>query len=269
MIFSVYNILYMKLKWFSVCICLAFATPIVASAAFSLPPNDGYLTDDASLIDATQEQVIESALSGLADQTGQFIVVFFIESLLGYDVDDITDQVREEWDLPSNSVLLLFSYSDRIANVSTDFQLSTIFSDQVRNGIVEKDIMPSVREGKYNKAILSGVESIMNHITGKYTEERYYTGLESSKSLAVTLLYAIVFLFALSWLLGTIAIFTFNRRYSIAGTLIGPIVGVILLQKHGMWLSIPPFLLLGVLSDYFVFKLYKSCVPKRRRKRSK
>ena len=107
MIFSVYNILYMKLKWFSVCICLAFATPIVASAAFSLPPNDGYLTDDASLIDATQEQVIESALSGLADQTGQFIVVFFIESLLGYDVDDITDQVREEWDLPSNSVLLL------------------------------------------------------------------------------------------------------------------------------------------------------------------
>lgn len=248
---------------------LAWQTDV--SAQLNIPPNDGFFTSTVNIITPEQADKFETALEDISDNTGRYIVVLFINDLFGKDGQEVAADVREEWNLPADSVLLLLSYRDRTAFVLPGNEVADKFGDEINTGIVQKDVIPRMRAGEYGLAILDGVEAIMLHLSGDYNADRYAEGGGASGFSFVVLLYSIVGLFALSWLIGTIIIFGTDYKYSLAGTLIGPTLGVILMQKYGLWLSIPPFLLLGALSDYGVHQFYKSCAPgtrtKRRRRR--
>ncbi|MCK5020237.1 MAG: hypothetical protein KAS32_24575, partial [Candidatus Peribacteraceae bacterium] len=98
--------------------------------------------------------------------------------------------------------------------------------------------------------------------SGQFAEERYAEPEKMGVSTYTVILYAMVSIFALSWLFGTILIHTTSSKYSLAGTIIGPVTGVLLLEKYGLWLAIRPFLIAGVLSDYLVFRMYSSSLGK-------
>jgi uncharacterized membrane protein YgcG len=240
---------------------------LLATAQLTVPANDGFFTETVDLLQGAQEEALENALLRIAESTGRYIVVVFLEDFYGDTPKEIAEEMQREWDLPADSVLLLLSYRDRKAYVQPGVEVVDFFEPSVREGIVERDIIPRMREGEYGKAVLDGVESVMKHLSGQYTAERYNTSHGVPKSIFIILLYSLVGLFALTWLLDTVIIFKMSRPYAFAGTLIGPILGVLLLEKYGLWLSIPPFLLLGAAGDVLVHRLYASCFPSSKRKK--
>lgn len=234
--------------------------PLVCSAQLQIPANDGYFTSVVSVISSEESEKFEAALADMAQSLNQYVVVLFMDDLFHRDIAQVAESVQKEWNLPKNSILLLVSYTDRQAFILPGDAVSQI-SESASRGIVEKDIVPRMRAGEYNLAIIDGTEAILRHLSGLYSDDRYAESAGLPTSLFVVILYSIVVLVALSWLLGTIVLFTTNYPYSIAGTLLGPIIGVLLLEKYGLWLSIPPFVIAGFLSDVGVHKFYKAVLP--------
>lgn len=241
---------------------LLLAQVNIVSAQIDLPPNDGFFTTNAAVISKEEAEKFEYALQDIAKTFEERIVVFFAEDIFGKDIQEVAKNIQKEWGLEEDTVLLLIAYKDRSAAIVTAAD-SSLLNPTITAGIVQKDINPHMRAGEYNLAVVDGVEAILFHKTGKYTVDRYADAEKIPTSLFVIILYAIVSLIALSSLFSTIIFFATDYHYSIAGTLIGPIVGVVLLEQYGLWLSIPPFLIVGVLSDVCIYKLYKSSMPKR------
>lgn len=254
-------------------IFIAFLTPLQKGRAqVEFPPNDGFFTTDVDVLSAEDAEKFEIALDTVAQSSNQSVVVLFIDDIYGKDPAEVASSVQKSWNLPNTSVLLLIAYKDRKAVVLPGTQMEQV-SPESANGIVEMDVLPNMRAGDYNQAILKGVESILLHLSGTYTDDRYQDVAGVPKSTFVTLLYSTVGLVILAWLFGTVILFATNYTVSLAGTILGLAVGSILLQRYNLWLSIPAFFLVGVCTDIGIHKFYKAVLPgktsaKRRRRRS-
>lgn len=239
-------------------LALALLLPGVAAAAYSLPPNDGYLTDAAGLLNVEQEELLESTLRHASRNDQPKLIMITIPGSDGQELAEIIDEARRIWDLPPESLVFLFSYQDRLSTLQVGTAYADVFTPTVVDGIIAQDIQPAVRDGEYAKALLSLIDSVDQLSSGTKTSDTYLQADGADRPLIIAILYALVGLFALSWVIGTIILFATRYRYPLGGAITGPILGVLLLKKYGLWLSIPPFIILGACFDILVYRFYAS-----------
>ncbi|MBP7114107.1 MAG: TPM domain-containing protein [Candidatus Peribacteraceae bacterium] len=91
-------------------IAAALLVPSRTLAEFAVPPNDGFLTDAAGIIDADAEQRIESRLQAYKDSTSNEIAVVIVRTLDGYPIEQATLEIGRKWGVGSvkaNGLLML------------------------------------------------------------------------------------------------------------------------------------------------------------------
>ena len=163
-------------KRFGLLVLLFIITP-ASGFSFTPPPNDGFLTDATGVLTSKEELNIEDMLQEYAQKTGTEIAVIIVQNVGGKTIEDAAKDIAERWrvgvDGPARGVVLLFSYEDRDLFMVIGDGLQGVLSPEVAQGVIERDIIPHFRDGNYGIGIGEGVRSIMKHISGEYTSERY------------------------------------------------------------------------------------------------
>ena len=229
--------------------------------AFEIPANDGFVTDTVGIISSDEEAMLEQILSDFRSETSNEIAILIINSLEGEVIADIAFEIGREWgigtDENDNGIMILMSYEDRKLFIATGYGLEGAVPDIVAKGIIDHDILPQFRDGKYSEGFLNGIESLKKHIGGEYTAERY-----ESSDIPIPSVFGILMFFMFIQIL---AAFLGKSKSWWLGGILGALSGFLLVALYSWWLSIPILTIIGLLFDYIVSKKYKKSKGRRGR----
>lgn len=212
------------------------------------------MTDAAGILTPADDEALETILTEYRNATSNEIAIVIVPNLQGEAIEDVGLLIGRTWGVGStkdNGILLLVSYEDRAVRIDVGYGLEGAVPDLVAKGIIETDIVPAFRDGKYADGMQSAVESLQRHIGGEYTAERYTEPSDSSGPLAF--LFFFLFLF-FQWI---VAILGRTKSWWLGGVL-GGVGGIVLAALYSFWLSIPILVFLGLLLDFIVSKTYKA-----------
>lgn len=225
-----------------------FFVLISIAHAFTVPLNDGFVTDEAGVLSIEQEQGIEALLQTYKEQTSNEIAILIIPSLNGGVDSDIATEVLRDWGVgdkeKNNGVLLLHAYEDRRVFITVGYGLEGALPDLVLDGIIAMDIVPAFQKGDYGIGFTQAINAIQKHIGNEYTADRYVASNIPYEGIMLCII------FALQGIAGWLA----STRSWWLGGVIGFIGGIILTMLFSWWLSIPLLALLGLLFDYLISK---------------
>ena len=223
------------------------------SAAFVIPPNDGFFTDTAGIISVDLERAIEQKLQAYKDTTSNEIAVVILKSLESYPIEDAALEIGRAWGVGSvknNGLLMLIAYEDREIRIEVGYGLEGAVPDLVAKGIIDTDITPHFRDGDYAGGIDAAIDALQKHIGNEYTAERYAQPTESPFG-------AFGFFFILIAIQWFIAILSRTKSWWLGGV-VGAGGGAVLAFLFGWWLAIPLLVPLGLLLDFIVSKNFHS-----------
>jgi len=237
-----------KKRLFVLVLC-SLLFPAVAFA-YSVPPNDGYVTDTAAVLSEDEEASLESTLREYRTQTSNEIAILIVSTLDGEPIADVAVAIGRKWGIGSkeyhNGILILIAYEERQSFIATGYGLEGAVPDIVAAGIVETDFAPSFREGKYAQGVQTGIESLMKHIGGEYAADRYASESRGSSGLGQFFFFLLFVGFDF-----LVALFGRTKSWWLGGV-VGGLIGVVLAVSLVWWWSIPVLAGLGLLFDYLV-----------------
>lgn len=225
-----------------------------AALAFDVPANDGFVTDVAGVLTPEQDGALETMLKSYRSQTSNEIAVVIIKSLGGEQIEDVALDIGRKWGIGSqgkdNGILMLFSLEERGARIEVGYGLEGAVPDIVARGIIDMEIAPLFRDGKYSDGIVAAVGALQKHIGGEYTADRY---AKSEQAAGLSVYGIFVAFLLLQWVL---AVLGRSKSWWLGGVF-GGIGGLILTFLFTWWLSIPVLVGLGLLLDYAVSRNYQ------------
>ncbi|MBI3618705.1 TPM domain-containing protein [Candidatus Peregrinibacteria bacterium] len=231
-----------------VAVVLLLATPVLA---FSVPPNQGFVTDRAGILTQQQKNDLQQMLRGYQRQTSNEIAVLIIPNLGGEAIEDVGVQVGRAWGIGSkqknNGILLLISMEERTMTIQVGYGLEGAVPDLTAKGIIDRDITPLFRAGKYHEGILAGIDALEKHIGGEYPPDQEQQGKDTSGIFPFFLVVCFIILHLFASLLAR------SKSWWLGGV-IGGAIGIILTLLYSFWIAIPIFVLLGLFFDYIVSK---------------
>lgn len=223
-------------------------TPTLA-VAFDIPPNDGFVTDTAGILTQQEEQQLEQRLLAYQQQTTQEIAVVTFPTLQGESIADRAVEIGRAWGVgggeDDNGVLLLISYEDHKIFLATGYGLEGKVPDIVARGIIEQEITPLFREGKYFDGIVAGVDALEKHIGGEYTADRYRQTTDGFGVFPWAFFLAFI---VLNWFA---AVFAKTTSWWLGG-IVGGVLGILYTFVFSSWWSIPVLVAIGLLFDFLV-----------------
>ena len=231
-------------------LCLSLCATVTPAFAFTVPVNDGFVTDDAHILTAEQVQSLDQNLQQYQTQTSNEIAILIVPTLSGSNISDVSVQVGRAWGVgtkdKSNGILMLIAYQDHEINIATGYGLEGAIPDIVAKVIVDTDIVPAFRNGKYYDGLSTAVDSLKKHIGGEYTAARY---VQKDTSGFIPWIFFFVFI-VLNFMA---SIFARTKSWWLGG-IVGGFFGIVLTVAYSWWLSIPLLVALGLFFDYIVSK---------------
>jgi len=229
--------------------------------AFEIPANDGFVTDTAGIIAPDEEAILEQTLSDYRSETSNEIAILILNSLEGEVIADLAFEIGREWGIGTeennNGIIILMSYEDRKIFIATGYGLEGAIPDIVAKGVIDRDMLPSFREGNYYEGFAGAVDSLKKHIGGEYTAERY-----EGPGIFIPNIYTIFIFFII---IEFLASFLGKSKSWWLGGVFGALFGFFLVLMYSWWLSIPILTLIGLIFDYLVSKKYKKSKGRRGR----
>jgi uncharacterized protein len=148
---------------------LLAAVWLLAGSAFAqpgptFPPLSGRVIDNGDLISAAKEQALTDKLAALERDTTDQLVVVTVPDLQGYEIEDYGYQLGRAWGIgqagKNNGVLLIIAPNERKVRIEVGYGLEGIMTDALSALIIQNDILPSFKEGSYERGIEQGVDAI-------------------------------------------------------------------------------------------------------------
>ena len=230
-----------------------------AHAAFTVPPNDGFVTDEVNLLKPDEKAQLTAELERYKSDTSNEIAVLIINSLNGEILEDAALKTLRTWGIgdekKDNGILIVIVYADRKIRIEVGYGLEGAVTDSTAVGVAEKDMQPNFREGRYYEGIRQAVDSLEKHIGGEYTADRYKT--QEKFSLSPTFFFLGFIL--LQWL---VVVMSRTKSWWLGG-IVGGVAGIILSVLYQFFFAVPALVIAGLLLDYFVSKNYRSRGPTR------
>lgn len=224
-----------------------------AKAAFTIPENDGFLTDTVGIITAEQDGEIERILIDYRTETSNEIAVLILDALEGADMAETAVAILRKWGVgqkdKNNGILILIVYGEKKIFIATGYGLEGAVPDSIAKRIIENDILPRFREGAYFEGILSGVQALERSIGGEYVNSTEKAA--DFSWLPTTFLIVLFIVVNVLRFFGTI--FARTKSWWLGG-LIGFLVGVPISLLLSMWTPFIMVTLAGFIFDYFVSK---------------
>jgi uncharacterized protein len=182
---------------------------ISVSRAFSqnIPerPNPPRLVNDfAGMLDARDVSMLEQKLITFNDSTSTQIVILTVPTLDGYDKADYAQRVGEKWGVGqkgrNNGVLILVkpktADSRGEVQISTGYGLEGVIPDLLPGEIIDREILPSFRNGNYYEGLDKATNIIMSLARKEFSASEYHNRAKkgSTKNIPFGLVIFIVFI---------------------------------------------------------------------------
>jgi uncharacterized protein len=131
-------------------------------------PLTGHVVDDADLLTAEAEQTLTAQLASLEDRTKHQMVVATVKTLQDLSVDRYTRCLGNHWGVGrkgiDDGVILLIAPNERRARIEVGDGLTRELTDAEASTILERDMIPSFRNGDFPAGIAAGAQRIMAEI---------------------------------------------------------------------------------------------------------
>jgi uncharacterized protein len=134
------------------------------------PPR--LVNDFTGILNSSEQQSLENKLVTFNDTTSIQIAVVILHTLDGYPPADYSFELAKRWGIgqkeTNNGVLLLVSLDERKMFIATGYGMEGIMPDALCRRIIENDIRPFFREGKYYEGLDNGTTQMMLLAKGEY-----------------------------------------------------------------------------------------------------
>lgn len=140
------------------------AAPAFAQPGPTFPPLNGRVIDHGDLISDAREQALADKLAALERDTTDQVVVVTVADLQGYEIEEYGYQLGRAWKIgqagKNNGVLLIVAPNERKVRIEVGYGLEGVLTDALSALIIQNDILPSFKEGFYERGIEQGVDAI-------------------------------------------------------------------------------------------------------------
>ncbi len=185
-----------KLKFILFCLLFPF---LGMSQQFPEKPNPPKLVNDyTNTLSSEEQNLLEKKLVDYNDSTSTQISIVMISTLDGYPIDDYTIKLGEKWGIgqkgKSNGVLVFVAKDDRKIFIATGYGMEGVMPDGLVKRIIENDIKPAFREGKYYEGFDEATNSMFALAAGEYTADPKDTSQGPPPSIFFLVVIVIVFM---------------------------------------------------------------------------
>ncbi len=144
-----------------------------------VPPH--LVNDFANMLKPDEVNNLERKLVSFNDSTSTQIAVVIVPSLGGYDKSDFAQQLAEKWGIGkkshNNGILILVkpktSDSRGEVQIATGYGLEGAIPDITCAEIVDREIIPSFKNGDYYGGLDKGTNTLMALARGEYSAADY------------------------------------------------------------------------------------------------
>lgn len=162
----------MPAKPFRICCLLAVTALAAHAAALQIPRLRGRINDMAGLLTAEQIAALDSKLEDLEKADSTQVAVLIIPSLEGESLEDYSERVASSWRLGvqgrDNGALLLIAMKERKVRIEVGYGLEATLTDALCRRIIETEIVPSFRQGRFYEGIDAGIGAVIQVVRGVY-----------------------------------------------------------------------------------------------------
>lgn len=193
---------------FTFIICCLFATNSLAQEVYTIDnlPNvhlqdaRRYVCNPANILTPLATDSIDSMLYALEQQTGIETVVAVLPTIGDADCYDFAFDLANKWGVGKakndNGLVVLLVTDQRCIQMVTGYGLEGHLPDAICKRIQLNDMIPFLKDNRWNEGMVSGVRAICARLDGSMTND----GEEEDASI-VTVFFAFVLLFLLAFIL--------------------------------------------------------------------
>lgn len=157
-------------RWLCAAALAAFtALSPVAIAAPSFPPLTGRVVDEANVLAPDTETALAAKLEEFEAATSRQLIIVTVASLQGYEIEDFGYQLGRLWGIgdarQDNGVLLLVAPNERRVRIEVGYGLEPVLTDAFSDAILQNIMLPRLRDGNFNEAVVAGVDAIVRQLS--------------------------------------------------------------------------------------------------------
>ena len=150
------------------------------------PPR--LVNDYTGFLSDAERENLEQKLAAFDRETSTQIAVVIVEDFKGYDKADYAIQLGRKWGIgqegKNNGILILIkpktSGSKGDVFIATGYGLEGVVPDAIAKRIVENEILPAFRNGKYAEGINKAADVLMDLTRGEFTADDYKQRTENA-----------------------------------------------------------------------------------------
>lgn len=146
--------------------------PLLTWAAIQFPTLTGRVVDNANMLSAVEEQQLTALLASHEQRTTNQVVVVTLPELQGYQIEEFGYQLGRHWGIgqkdKNNGVLLIVGKQERTVRIEVGYGLESRLTDAMASLIIQNEIVPNFRQGRFGNGINQGTASIVRLLEGKY-----------------------------------------------------------------------------------------------------
>lgn len=141
------------------------AALVLFPAAADPPQSGGSVSDFAGVLDAGDKARLESLADEVRRTTGAQIAVVSVKSVAPYGgLEEYAAALFNRWGIgrreKDDGVLLILTLEERDVRIETGYGLEGALPDSLCGRILDREVLPELREGRYSTGLLRGAQAI-------------------------------------------------------------------------------------------------------------
>lgn len=165
------------MKFQYIIICLLLVVGINSQNIYAQVPakpnkSEGLVHDYADMLSDAEEALLEQKLNKYDQQTSTQTAVVFMENLNGLQINRMATKIGEAWGVgqegKDNGIVILVAKKERDISIQVGNGLEQYISDARAKYIIENDITPYFKQGKFYRGVESGTNTMNEMLTGKF-----------------------------------------------------------------------------------------------------
>jgi len=144
----------------------------ISAPALQTQRNDGWVTDNAGLLNDTQERSLEALMESYKQGSTHEVALLTVRSLDGDSIENLALRTAREWGIgtkeKNNGALLVIALEDREMRIEVGRGLEGELTDSISGRIIRDVIAPEFKRKRYYEGIEAGIVAIHRAAGGDY-----------------------------------------------------------------------------------------------------
>jgi uncharacterized protein len=139
------------------------------------------VNDFVGFLTPGEQSQLEQKLVAIDDSTSTQIAVVIVKSLNGYEISDLAVRIGVKWGVgqkgKNNGIVILVK--PKVGNekgdvwIATGYGAESVVTDVLGKRIVENEIIPSFKSGRYYEGLDKAVNTLYSLMRGEFTPDQY------------------------------------------------------------------------------------------------